>query len=287
MTLIIIIMPLAFFIIICPDTAFAWGPVAHLEIGGNILKDLNLLAPHIRSLLSEYPYDFLYGNISADIVVGKNLVKELKHCHNWTVGFRLYKEAENNAQKAFSLGYLCHLASDTVAHNHYIPEMMIRYFSARTLRHIYWEMRYDALVDRKVWLASRQVAKEADPADDILLDRVIEEAPLSFRTNKTIFSSILNIHRLRQWHRMIGLLSSKSRWALSREDKERFLRHSIEDSLDVLQRHESAVCVKKDPTGRHNLSKAKQLRKRLKSMKGHASQIGHAMESALKAVGMD
>ncbi len=282
-----IIISAVILVLLIPDAAFAWGPAAHLEIGGNILNSLSHAAPHVKSILSAYPYDFLYGNISADIVVGKNLVRELKHCHNWKVGFRLLKNADSDAQRAFAYGYLCHLASDTVAHNHYIPEMMIRYFSARTLRHIYWELRFDALVDRSVWTLPRKIAKEAHPGNDLLLDSVIEETPLSFRTNKTIFSSIMTLHRLNQWHRMIRLLSSRSRWLLSMEEKERFVRHSVESATDVLKCLQNAGCLKKDPTGRHTLSTAMYLRKKLKSSYRHKKDWDNAMQAALDSVRID
>lgn len=274
-------------LLIIPDVAFAWGPAAHLEIGEHILKGLSHVAPHVRHILAAHPYDFLYGNISADIVVAKNLVRELKHCHNWKVGFRLLKNADNDAQRAFAYGYLCHLASDTVAHNHYIPEMMIRSFSARTLRHIYWELRFDALVDRAVWRLPKKIAKEAHPGNDILLDATIEETPLSFRTNKTIFSSIMTLNRLNQWHRMIRLLSSRSRWLLSAEEKERFLRHSVESSTDVLKCLQNAGCLKKDPTGRHTISAAMYLRKKLKTNYRHKKDWDDAMKEALDSVRVD
>ncbi len=283
----IVILSSVIILLLCPDAAFAWGPAAHLEIGENILKSLSHVAPHVKSVLSAYPYDFLYGNISADIVVGKNLVRGLKHCHNWKVGFRLLKNADNDAQRAFAYGYLCHLASDTIAHNHYIPEMMIRSFSTRTLRHIYWELRFDALVDRAVWRLPKKISKEAHPGNDLLLDATIEDTPLSFRTNKTIFSSIMTLHRLNQWHRMINLLSSRSRWLLSMEEKERFLRHSVESSTDVLKCLQNARCLKKDPTGRHTISAAMYLRKKLKTAYKHQRDWDNAMQDALRAVRID
>ena len=68
-----------------------------------MLENTRLLIPPARALLEAYPYDFLYGNISADIVVGKNLCEELKHCHNWKIGFKLLKRAETDSQTGFRL----------------------------------------------------------------------------------------------------------------------------------------------------------------------------------------
>lgn len=267
-----------------PDTVWAWGPATHLELGYAVLSNANLLASPVRLLLETFPYDFLYGNVSADIVVGKNLVEELKHCHNWKVGFKLLKKANGNSQRAFALGYLSHLAADTVAHNHFIPEMMIRSFSTRTLRHIYWEMRFDALSDKRVWQLPQKMIKEIHEDNDRLLDSIIEDTPLSFRTNKTIFSSMMSLQRFQQWHRMLNLLSNRSRWTLRKEDKEKYFIASFEAVMGLLNHEHKAPCIKKDPTGKHNLNAAKYMRKKLKTIQKEGKDWQEALDSALKWV---
>lgn len=271
-------------VLVLPDAASAWGPATHLEIGSAVLNNTRLLLPPVKAVLEAFPNDFLYGNISADIVVGKNLVEELKHCHNWKIGFKLFKKAESESQKAFALGYLSHLAADTVAHNHFIPEMMIRSFSARTLRHIYWEMRFDALADKRVWQLPKKMVKEIHQDNDRLLDSIIEDTPLSFRTNKTIFSSLLSIQRVNQWHRMLNLLSASSRWKLHREVKEKYFETSFDSVMGLLMHSQRAPCLKKDPTGKHSLTAAKHMRKKLKGMRSDGKDFEEAMENALKWV---
>lgn len=271
-------------VLLLPGEALAWGPATHLEVGKTILENTKLLVPPIRALLLAYPYDFLYGNISADIVIGKNLVEELKHCHNWKVGFRLLRRAETDSQKAFAYGYLSHLSADTIAHNHFIPEMMIKSFSARSLRHIYWEMRFDALAEKGIWQLPRKFIKEVHRDNDRLMGETIEDTPLSFRTNKTIFSSMLMLHRFEQWHKMLGLLSSSSKWALSKEEKERYFAISVDSVIDLLTFSHKAHCIRKDPTGRHSLNAAKFIRKRLKTIQRSGRDWETAMESALKWV---
>lgn len=271
-------------IILLPGAAHAWGPATHLEIAQAALDSANMLPAQVRVLLEGFPYDFLYGNIGADIVVGKNLVEELKHCHNWKIGFKLLRKAETGPQEAFAYGYLSHLAADTVAHNNYIPEMMIRSFSTRTLRHIYWEMRFDALADKHVWQMPRKIVKHVDKSNDRLLDSIIEHSPLSFRTNKRIFSSMISIQRLEQWHRMLTLLSSTSKWTLEEEDRERFLSVSIEAVNAFLNHSHGAACVRCDPTGRLSLDSAKSVRKRLKAIRRQGRDWEEAMDNALMMV---
>jgi len=268
-------------VLVLPETVFAWGPATHLEIGYAILSKTGSLATPVKLLIETFPYDYLYGNVSADIVVGKNLVEEMKHCHNWKIGFKLLKNAESNSQKAFALGYLSHLAADTIAHNNFIPEMMIRSFSARTLKHIYWEMRFDALSDKRVWELPKKMIREIHDDNDRLLDSIIEDTPLSFRANKTIFSSMMSLQRFQQWHRMLNLLSDRSRWALHREDKEKFFTASVEAVMGLLKLKHKAACVKKDPTGKHNLNAAKFMRKKLKTIQKQGKDWQEAMDNAL------
>ncbi len=271
-------------ILILPQAAQAWGPATHLELGHTIISNVEMLVEPIRSLIRAYPQDFLYGNISADIVVGKNLVRELKHCHNWKFGFKLLRKAATDSQRAFAYGYLAHLGADTVAHNHFIPEMMVRSFSARTLRHIYWELRFDALAEKKMWALPRKIAKNIHRDNDRLLSSLIEEAPLSFRMNKTIFSSMLSIQRVEQWRRMLEHLSSRSKWKLTPEVKDRYFSGALEAALGVLVKGAGAKCVKEDPICRDNLKSALFLRKKLKARYREGRDWEEAMEKALTRI---
>ncbi len=262
--LILFVLPL---LLLWPDEVFAWGPATHLQIGWNVLSNPALLIAPVKPLLEVFPYDYLYGCISADIVVGKRFTRELKHCHNWQVGFKLLRSAVSPSQKAFAYGYLSHLAADTIAHNYYVPEKMVSAYSARFLRHVYWEMRFDALADKLVWDLPEKIMKDVHADNDPLLDSVLENTLLSFSANKTIFNNVMLIHRMEQWHKMIGKLSSYSRWVLHKEDVDIYYQQSLTAVLDLLQHHDMAECINDDPTGRKNLALAKRLRKKLKFMK--------------------
>lgn len=266
---------LLFLFLLCrPDDAMAWGPATHLQIGWHILSNPAILVAPVKALLETYPYDYLYGCISADIVVGKRFSRALNHCHNWRIGFKVLERAESPFQKAFAYGYLSHLAADTIAHNHFVPEKMVTAFSTRLLRHVYWEMRFDALADRVVWNLPYEIMKDVHKDNDPLLEYVLEDTLFSFRTNKTIFNNVLLIHRMERWHQMINNLSLYSRWVLHKEDVNIYYQRSLNAVIDILCNHEKAMCIKEDPTGRKNLAMAKRLRRRLKFMK----RIGMTMQ---------
>src|SRR5512133_1483074 len=104
-----------------PSDAQAWGPLAHLSFSAQALGNLGVVQPSIRMLLQDFGDEFLYGSLAADIVVGKNMARYLYHCHNWRVGFNVYEQARPGDEQAFALGFLSHLAADTVAHNYFVP----------------------------------------------------------------------------------------------------------------------------------------------------------------------
>ncbi|MBI5562563.1 MAG: zinc dependent phospholipase C family protein [Deltaproteobacteria bacterium] len=271
-------------VFLLPEAAHAWGPATHLELAREVMENPSLISGPARALIEAFPYDFLYGSIAADIVVGKNLVEELKHCHNWKIGFRILKKAASPSQRAFAYGYLSHLAADTVAHNHFIPEMMIRTFNTRMQRHVYWELRFDAMADKRVWQLPKKIVKSIHDDNDRLLDSTIEDTPLSFRTNKTIFSSIMSLHRFDQWHGMLNILSAASRWRLDREDKRRYAKRSLDAVTGLLSHGARAACVKKDPTGKAGIASAQHTRARLKRLRGNGDAWEDALEDALAEV---
>lgn len=253
-------------ILFWPHEALAWGPATHLQLGWHVLHNLDLLIIPVRSLLELYPYDYLYGCISADIVVGKKFSRALNHCHNWRIGFKIMSRADSPFQKAFAYGYLSHLAADTVAHNQFVPDKMIATYSTRLLRHIYWEMRFDTHADRVVWDLPHEIMKDVHRENDPLLEDVLTGTILSFKTNKAIFNHLLLIHRMDQWHKMINRLSSHSKWVLDKKDVEEYYEKSFKAVVDVLSNHKKAVCIKEDPAGRRSLARAKVVRRKLKLM---------------------
>src|SRR5690606_31674940 len=102
-----------------PDLAFAWGPATHVYLGQGVLESLHLLPQAVRAIIAAHPFDFLYGSMAADISLAKKYVPEGRHCHHWHVGEEIFESAETARLRAVGLGYLAHLAGDTVAHNYF------------------------------------------------------------------------------------------------------------------------------------------------------------------------
>ena len=247
-----------------PAEALAWGGGIHLQLGVEVLADLGRVSGDLAALLTAHPKDFLYGCLAPDITLGKKYTHSLLHCHRWGIGRTLLKEAENDHQRACAYGYLCHLAADTVAHNYYVPYKIIRSFTTITMKHTYWEMRFEAFVEKETWKLAHAVCRADRRANDVLLRNVLTTTIFSFGTNRRIFNSIMIFSRMEKMQKILQTLSSKSRYQLSEADRVEYMQLAREAILDFLQDPEESRILKTDPTGEKALAVADALRKNLR-----------------------
>lgn len=250
--------------ILFPTDVMAWGGGIHLQLGANVLANPGLLPAGLAALLSAHPRDFLYGCIAADIIVGKKFTHYLLHCHRWGIGLKVLKKAENDSQRACAYGYLCHLAADTIAHNYYVPYKMIRSFATVTMKHAYWEMRFETFVDKEIWELAKDVCHTNQQANDKLLRSVLSPTIFSFGTNKRIFNSIMLLSRLEKWQKVMLTLSQNSRYQLSESDRDEYLMLTGAAVFDFMKNPGDSKLLQADPTGEKALAAADALRKSLR-----------------------
>ena len=255
----------ALLLIICtPADALAWGGGIHLQLGTAVLNNLTAIRPTIAAVIEAYPYDFLYGCVAADITIGKKFTHFLLHCHRWQVGMKVLENAGPDPQKACAYGYLSHLAADTIAHNYFVPFKVMRSFATLTLKHAYWEMRFENFVEREIWETARKVSQENYRANDALLRKVLSDTIFSFGTNKRIFNSILLVSRLEKWQQVLQTLSDTSRYNLDESDREEYMGLAQEAVFDFLNGMEESRYFHADPTGERALVTAEAVRKNLR-----------------------
>lgn len=250
-------------LLLLPGEALAWGIGVHLQIGSQTLEGLSRLPTMLQPLLSSYPYDFLYGFISADITLGKKYTHWLKHCHSWRIGRQVLDAAKTNPQRACAYGYLGHLAADTVAHSYMVPYKMVRTFNTAMLKHLYWEMRFESRVSPAIWQLARTIARKDFRANDAMMSKVLSRTIFSFATNKRVFNSILLLSRLQRWQKMLQSISEQSRWTLEEEDLEEYLELAQQATESILTKMERSPYWKADPAGERALYTAGILRKNL------------------------
>lgn len=249
-------------LLLLPDIAWAWGPATHVYLGTGVLDSLALLPPAVRSLLAAYPYDFLYGSVAADISLAKKYVPEGRHCHHWHVGEEIYETADTERLRAVSLGYLSHLAADTVAHNIFVPRQLLLTSSSKALGHSYWEHRMDIqLGDRYTRLARNIVMNHDHSAADALFDRVLSATLFSFRTNKRIFRGMIRFQDNDRWQSVFGAMLQSSRWGLADDVIEAYVVRSFDYIIDYLNNRGEAIAAGLDPIGDENLGLSKKIRR--------------------------
>jgi len=253
-------------ILFYPSDALAWGPLAHLSFSAQALGQLSAVGPSIRALLQESGDAFLYGSLAADIVVGKNMARYLYHCHNWRVGFHVFDRAESGEEQAFALGFLAHLAADTVAHNYYVPFQTVASFHKSRTQHAYWELRYDQRMDRGLPALARRVSCRKLRDHDRLLRRELAGASvLPFDVSRQLFQSLLASARHSRFQHV-------SRLALAPERNLPLEAELIQDTgalavraiVGMLREGERCEAARADATGGRNIKLAQDLRRRLR-----------------------
>jgi hypothetical protein len=249
-------------LLLIPDQAWAWGPATHVYLGSAVLRSLVLLPPAVRVLISAYPKDFLYGSVAADISLAKKYVPEGRHCHHWHVGEEIYESAETDRLRAVGLGYLAHLAADTVAHNYFVPRQLLLTSSSKALGHSYWEHRMDVQLPERFTRVAREVVMEHDhSAADALFDRVLSATLFSFQTNRRIFRGMIRFQDNDRWQSIFGTVLQNSRWVLSPEAIDSYSALSFDYVVDYLSRRGEAIAAGLDPIGDENLGLSKRIRR--------------------------
>ncbi|HLG06775.1 MAG TPA: zinc dependent phospholipase C family protein [Gemmatimonadales bacterium] len=256
----------ALWFLLDPDTALAWAPGTHVYLGEAILGNLRLLPPAIAALIQAFPYDYLYGNIAPDASIAKKYVPAGRHSHFWTVGRETFDLARSDAIRAFGLGYLSHLAADTIAHNYFVPRQLVLTPTTRSMGHTYWESRVETQVGSRWVRKARELLHLDHQAAHRHLERIISPTIFSVRTNRRIFHGMVRLSHTRGFQRAMQAASERSRWLLNEEDVERHLQIAYDVTVELLARAEQgltgAQAMTLDPNGAQALRAAKRLRRK-------------------------
>ena len=250
-------------LVFLPEAAHAWTPGTHIFLGEAILANLRLLPNSVADLLHAFPYDFLYGSIAPDTSIAKKYVPPGRHSHFWTVGQETYDYAPSDALKAFGLGYLAHLAADTVAHNFFVPRQLLLTSSTRTMGHSYWELRAETHLSDRFSRRARDVIRLDHTAADGHLARIISPTLFSIETNRRLFRGMVRLADTKSWQRAMQAARERSRWLLTDEDVERHLALAYDYTMEMLTQVDAREGATRgyDPNGAEPLRDVKRLRR--------------------------
>lgn len=217
-------------LVLIPSFSFAWGPLTHMYLGNELLNCAPLIPAGILALLKKHRQDFLYGNLMADIILGKKYLPDDKSSHSWDVGLKLLDQAKTWPERAFSYGYLAHLAADTVAHETLTDEK-------GNMGHTWVEMKADSLIDKTYWLQTVMISRAVRKRSDLLLENSLDSYIFSFKTNKRIYKSMV----------FLSFLNKKRKRGVDRELIQELHDESLARMLDLLQNGTESAVLNKNP----------------------------------------
>lgn len=216
--------------ILVPSFAFAWGPMTHMYLGNELLSCAPLIPAGILALLQKHKQDFLYGNLMADMILGKKYLPDDKSSHSWDVGLKLLDQAKTWPERAFAYGYLGHLAADTVAHETLTDDM-------GNMGHTWTEMKADSIIDKAYWLQTVMISRAVRKRSDLLLENSLDSFIFSFKTNKRIYKSMV----------FLSFLNKKRRRGVDRALIHDLHEESIARMLDLLKNGTDSAVLQKNP----------------------------------------
>ena len=217
-------------LILVPTVSFAWGPMTHMFLGNELLSCAPLIPAGILALIKKHKQDFLYGNIMADIIIGKKYLPDDKSSHSWEVGLKLLDQAEQWPERAFAYGYLSHLAADTVAHETLTDEL-------GNMGHTWIELKADSIIDKSYWLQAVAISRAVRKRSDLLLENALDPYLFSFKTNKRIYKSMV----------LLSILNKKRRRGVDRVLIHDLHEESLARMIDLLQNGTDAAVLQKNP----------------------------------------
>jgi len=212
-----------------------------MYLGSEVMAFSPLIPAGVYAVIRRFKQDYLYGNLMADIIIGKKYMAKEKNTHSWEVGLSLLENAGHPHQEAFALGYLSHLAADTVAH-----DILTKH--KRNIGHTFYEIKADSLVDKSYWFQAAVISKEIQRRNDLFMERSLERFLFSFRTNKRIFTGMFMLSFLNH-ERMSDFIDSNLTLlpAPDRTQIEELREESIDRMLDVLQNGRESSVLQENP----------------------------------------
>ena len=244
------------------EPAFAWGATTHLMLAEHVLLNRAVLPAALGHLLGQYPAFYAYGNIIADLILGKRFrIPYHDHSHNWQVGYKLLDEAPTPELKAAMWGYLSHLAADVVAHHVYIPTKLAAAEPGLIRGHLGWELAFDAEWPDDYTYSALELERKVGPiVDPFVMDR-LRRTLFSHRTNKRIFSGTLKIQRIRRYRDFISMATRRAMHAPVAPTREGYLERSLRAIGSLTMHDRQADVLRYDPTGHDAIALAMRVRR--------------------------
>ena len=223
-----------------------------------MLANLHQLPTLVADLMRAFPYDYLYGNIAADTSMAKKYAPVGRHCHAWHVGQEIFDLAPSDPLRAFGLGYLSHLAADTIAHNFFVPRQLVLTSSTAAVGHSYWESRFETHLGDAYAREARDVILKDHTASDTHLDEILSPTLFSQRTNRRLFRGMVHLTESQSWQWVFQVIAGASRWDLADSDIEKHMAVAFGYVMETLGADAKCRSCKAARSGRRKSARTRE-----------------------------
>ena len=237
------------YLLLDASEVYAWGPVTHVRLAGDVLANLQYLPAAIAAILARYGSAYLYGTLAADVVFAKRLSRIKQFCHHWSTGFRILDTASDDRERAFAYGYLSHLAADTVAHGKFVPYHVLLHRTSVNFGHLYWEMRADAAAGDPARRALVRALAEPHDSHHRTLAKVLTETLLPYSMNRAVFDRLNRLAARRGYHQSVNAWGRVSRRDLCPVTLDAYHAESLDRTFSLLHEGARSALLSEDPSG--------------------------------------
>lgn len=235
------------------EGAWAWGPAVHTVIASRLLGDTGQILPAIASVMHAFPFEYIYGSLAADFLVGKGFKPKEGHSHNWETGLRFLGQAKSDRERAYAYGFMSHLAADVIAHNYFIPNILHRVSTWKRMGHLFWEARADHAVGPVYIRIAREVLSMERLGCDEMLKEAVGKRGNALKARRRIFTQSVKISDYLSGYPSVDAVNRGLRYQLSPKYLAFMIGLSYRLVKDLLSRPESSPCLSYDPIGARNL----------------------------------
>ena len=267
------------------DQAMAWGPATHVGIGSSMLGHLAVLPAAIAAVLARHRVAYLYGSIAADIVFAKRLSRIKQFCHHWSTAFRLLDNAQDDRAKAFSYGYLSHLAADTVAHGKYVPRQIVVSDCSVSFGHFYWELRADAAESTATWELMERILDDDHSHHHLALANHITDTFLSYDLNRLVFDRMNSLAVRRGFRRTMDVWNRYSRWYLPPHLIAGYRAECLDRVHSILAEGRRSSLLREDPNGTSALMQLRIRRRELRRLQRRGLPVKRRVQEVSRVLG--
>lgn len=239
------------------ERALAWGPGVHMVTALSSFGAISQILPSVASIISAYPLEYMYGCLSADFFIGKSKKKKASHPHNWEGGFRFLGEVVDDQEAAYAYGFLSHLASDVVAHNYFVPNLINTSNFKKRRGHFYWEIKADYLVGPSYTRMAREILRMDHLICDDLLNQLSGKRRNGIRAKKQIYTQTVRFSNYLYEAHPILFNGKVIRPRVFQEYVAVMVNLSCRLVTDFLTHPSTSPCLLHDPLGKQNLRLAR------------------------------